>query len=83
MFEKFFTPIMLQRQYDEINQAAVYYVATVIQDDQKKLIEVRLVRIFMIWVIIVGNSTTVKHYVVLLKNNPHICICLFTIQQVL
>ncbi|CAB4383159.1 unnamed protein product [Rhizophagus irregularis] len=30
------TPIMLQRQHDEINQAAVYYVATVIQDDQKK-----------------------------------------------
>ncbi|PKC17606.1 hypothetical protein RhiirA5_492863 [Rhizophagus irregularis] len=34
-----------------------------------------------IWVIIVGNSTTVKHYVVLLKNNSHICTCLFTIQQ--
>ncbi|PKY51854.1 hypothetical protein RhiirA4_546793 [Rhizophagus irregularis] len=84
----FFTPIMLQRQYDEINQAAVYYVATVIQDDQKKLIEnfygndpAEIHDISAIWVIIVGNSTTVKHYVVLLKNNPHICICLFTIQQ--
>ncbi|CAB4403820.1 unnamed protein product [Rhizophagus irregularis] len=124
--EKFFTPIILQRQRDEINQA-VYYVATVIQDDdQKKLIEVSiysviktrvkkwfrnfssndpteihdisaveiaqttlkqvislvgLCNLLQIWAITVGNSTTVKHYVVLLKNNSHICTCLFTIQQ--
>ena len=28
-----------------------------------------------------GNSLAIKHYLVLLKNNSHICTCLLTIQQ--
>ncbi|CAB4482226.1 unnamed protein product [Rhizophagus irregularis] len=107
--EKFLTPIMLQRQRDEINQS-VYYTATKLPDnDIETIIEssddcnieirdaseaevqqitlkqiialVDLINITEIWSIIVNNTTAIKHYIVLLKNNSHICSCLSTIQQ--
>ena len=34
-----------------------------------------------IWGIEVGNSSKIKHYVVLLKNNAHICSCLMAIRK--
>ncbi|CAB5197598.1 unnamed protein product [Rhizophagus irregularis] len=42
---------------------------------------VDLINITEIWSIIVNNTTAIKHYIVLLKNNSHICSCLSTIQQ--
>ncbi|CAG8857631.1 7480_t:CDS:1, partial [Gigaspora margarita] len=34
-----------------------------------------------IWEIKIGNSLLVKHYVVLLKNDSHICSCIMIVQQ--
>ena len=34
-----------------------------------------------IWEIMVGNSLKAKHYVVLLKNEAHLCSCLMAIQK--
>ncbi|CAB4377002.1 unnamed protein product [Rhizophagus irregularis] len=42
---------------------------------------VDLINITEIWSIIFNNTTAIKHYIVLLKNNSHIFSCLSTIQQ--
>ncbi|CAG8448312.1 8039_t:CDS:2 [Cetraspora pellucida] len=41
----------------------------------------RLENVIEIWSVKVGNSITMKHHILLLKNQSHICSCLMVIQQ--